>query len=62
MKVMNIEFTYEELRLLRVSVETEIIRREESRRPNEEKLAILNELNGRLSACIHDFSDCSKEV
>ena len=52
---MKLDFNYEELRLLRLSVETEIIRREESRNPDEQKIAILDELNGRLAACINDY-------
>lgn len=52
---MNMELNYEELRLLRLAVETEIIRREDSSNPNREKLKVLHELNGRLSACISDY-------
>ena len=58
---MNLELNYEELRLLRLAVETEIIRREGLRGSDWRKLTTLRELGGRLSACIHDYPDVDRE-
>ena len=50
-------FTYEELRMIRIAVETEIIRREENPFVNPERLAKFEDLYNKVHNLMQDMKN-----